>query len=78
MLEPVRPEGGTGSGCSAWRRWALSERAEPREVGETDALVEVVADSMTRLQAVRSQIATLEDVEALETSVILKRHFNRR
>jgi DNA-binding Lrp family transcriptional regulator len=46
--------------------------------GETDGLVEVVADSMTRLQAVRSEIAALEDVEAIETSVILKRHFNRR
>ena len=46
--------------------------------GETDALVEVVADSMTRLQAVRSEIAALEDVEGIETSVILKRHFNRR
>jgi DNA-binding Lrp family transcriptional regulator len=46
--------------------------------GETDGLVEVVADSMTRLQAVRSEIAALEDVEGIETSVILKRHFNRR
>ncbi len=46
--------------------------------GETDALVEVVADSMTCLQAVRSEIAGLEDVEGIETSVILKRHFNRR
>ena len=46
--------------------------------GETDGLVEVVADSMTRLQAVRSEIAALEDVEEIETSVILKRHFNRR
>ena len=46
--------------------------------GETDGLVEVVADSMTRLQEVRSQIAALDDVEAIETSVILKRHFNRR
>ncbi len=46
--------------------------------GETDGLVEVVADSMIRLQAVRSEIAALEDVEAIETSVILKRHVNRR
>ena len=46
--------------------------------GETDGLVEVVAESMTRLQEVRSQIAALDDVEAIETSVILKRHFNRR
>ena len=46
--------------------------------GETDALVEVVAESMTRLQEVRSLIAALEDVEEIETAVILKRHFNRR
>ena len=46
--------------------------------GETDALLEVVAESMTRLQAVRSEIAALEDVEEIETAVILKRHFNRR
>ena len=46
--------------------------------GETDGLVEVVADSMTRLQAVRSEIAALPDVVTIETSVILKRHFNRR
>ena len=46
--------------------------------GETDGLVEVVADSMTRLQEVRTAIAALDDVEAIETSVILKRHFNRR
>ena len=46
--------------------------------GETDGLVEVVADSMTRLQAVRSEIAALSDVVAIETLVILKRHFNRR
>lgn len=46
--------------------------------GETDALLEVVAESMIRLQAVRSEIAALEDVEEIATSIILKRHFNRR
>lgn len=46
--------------------------------GETDALLEVMADSMARLQAIRAEIAALEDVVQIETSVILKRHFNRR
>lgn len=46
--------------------------------GETDAMLEVVADGMPRLQAIRSEIAALEDVVQIETSIILKRHFNRR
>jgi DNA-binding Lrp family transcriptional regulator len=46
--------------------------------GETDAMLEVVADSMARLQEIRAEIAALEDVVQIETSVILKRHFNRR
>ena len=46
--------------------------------GETDAMLEVVADSMTRLQEIRAEIAALDDVVQIETSVILKRHFNRR
>ena len=46
--------------------------------GETDAMLEVVAASMTRLQEIRAEIAAQADVVQIETSIILKRHFNRR
>lgn len=46
--------------------------------GETDAMLEVQAESMARLQAIRAEIAAQPDVVQIETSIILKRHFNRR